>query len=534
MRWQRPRSGLEKVWRSAGWLGETTLSAEVGRAVERHPEMRLLYRGTTSANWSLRDIATAGRRAAEGLRRLGFRQGDVVVAQVPNWPESHALLYGCLLLGVAIIPVIHIYGPAELEFIARQSQAKGFIAPGTWRQFNYAERFERVARCPSIERIVNIGDQDDTGAVSWRQLIEAPELDPSDETQDPEKVCLVVYTSGTTSEPKGVQHTHQTVISELRTMAENLQTIVGKPYLSAQPAGHVAGLLGFLRSITYGAPVSVFLDAWDAELAAQLIHDHAINATTGPPFYLTTLLDAVERDADSILTVNDYMTGGERVPAALIERADLHGVRAYRSYGSTEHPTVSTSRASDPLSLRAQTDGRISVGVSVRIVDDDERTLRNGEDGEVLTLGPDLFVGYTDDKLNESAFTPDGFFRTGDIGHIDHSGVLTITDRKKDIIIRGGENISSREVEEIMLRHPAVADVAVIAMPDDKYGERVCAVTILYSGTSLSIDDVRRHFLASGVARQKTPERIEVVTDVPRTLVGKIRKNELRSQLFGR
>jgi non-ribosomal peptide synthetase component E (peptide arylation enzyme) len=180
---------------------------------------------------------------------------------------------------------------------------------------------------------------------------------------------------------------------------------------------------------------------------------------------------------------------------------------------------------------RANTDGGVSPGAMVRVVDREGRGLPPGQEGEILSVGPKLFSGYTDTQLDAEAFTTDGWFRTGDVGHLDAEGHLTITDRKKDIVIRAGENISSREVEDLLVRHPAVLEAAVVAEPDARYGERVCAFVRLRDQQAFGIEDARALFAELGVARQKTPERILAIDDFPRSANGKVRKHELRNRL---
>jgi acyl-CoA synthetase (AMP-forming)/AMP-acid ligase II len=227
------------------------------------------------------------------------------------------------------------------------------------------------------------------------------------------------------------------------------------------------------------------------------------------------------------------MTGAANVSPSLIERADAVGIRAYRCYGSSEHPTISSGEPDDSLDKRATTDGRVTAGNEWRLVDDDDRDVPTGVDGEIVVRGPEQFLGYLDPALNDGLYLEDGWLRTGDVGRVDADGFLTITDRKKDIIIRGGENIASKEVEDVMLTHPAVADVAAVGVPDERYGERVCAFVVLRTGHSLTLPDVRQHFSEAGLARQKTPERLEIVDALPRTAAGKIQKFALRDRLSG-
>jgi len=517
-------TGLEPS-EPGGLLGE-----RLRDAAKRTPAMPLIYASSSGVRQcTLGDVIEEGTRAASGLAQLGLRRGDAVVAQVPNWPEGGALLYASLLLGLRIVPVIHIYGSTELTEIVRQTGAKAYVAPAQWRRIDFGERSSAVGRCGTIEHIISIGGQADFADVAWDRLTDGASPPQLAAAQNPLDVCLVSFTSGTTSRPKGAQHTHLSLLKEVTLRGNTLGDRGKASFLGAQPAGHMAGLLGFVRPVLAGARRAAFLDAWDSALALELIDRYDITSTVGPPFYLATLLQEVAHAGRTRLRVDDWMTGGERVPADLVEEADAVGIAAYRCYGSTEHPTVSSSRPTDTLQRRAHTDGILMPGVRVRVVDDDGQEVDTGEEGEILTWGPDLFAGYLDKAQSAEAFTGDGFYRTGDVGHLSAEGVLTITDRKKDIIIRGGENISSREVEDILLRHPDVKDAAVVAIPDRLYGERVCAFLIPKGGAELSLESVRGHFARAGVAKQKTPERLEIVEDFPRTLVGKIRKGELRA-----
>jgi acyl-CoA synthetase (AMP-forming)/AMP-acid ligase II len=295
----------------------------------------------------------------------------------------------------------------------------------------------------------------------------------------------------------------------------------------------VAGLLGILRVLVHGTP-TVVMESWDPALAARLVDDYRLTYGVGAPVQLTGLLDEQARGTASLATLSEFMTGAANVPPALIRRADRAGITAYRCYGSSEHPTVSTGTIEDPLDKRATTDGRIIAGSEVRIVDDEGDDLPPGVDGEIASRGGELFLGYTDAALDAEAFLPGGWFRTGDVGRLDDDGYLTITDRKKDVIIRGGENISSKQVEDVLAEHPAVADVAAVGVPDPVMGERVCAVVVLRPGHRLDLDAVRAHFAGSGLARQKTPEFLELVDEFPRTPSGKIQKFDLRRRFADR
>jgi len=304
----------------------------------------------------------------------------------------------------------------------------------------------------------------------------------------------------------------------------------GGPYLTPFPAGHIAGFNFLLRPFVTGTDM-VFMDRWDPSLAAELIERHRVRLSGGTPFHLQGLLDAAKRGGRDLSSLAAYSMGGTGVTPDHVALADQAGFAGSRSYGLTEHSTVSVGWRDMPLEQRAETDGRVQPGSEVRIVDELEHDLPPGAEGEVLVRGPELFIGYTDPALNAQAFTAGGWFRTGDVGRLDAANCLTLTDRKKDIVIRGGENISSLEVERVLTSHPAVQDVAVVAQPDPRHGEKVCAFVVLKGDAALDLAMVQDHFAAAGVARQKTPESLRVVGELPRTASGKVRKSDLRTQL---
>ncbi len=339
---------------------------------------------------------------------------------------------------------------------------------------------------------------------------------------------MLIYTSGTTAEPKGVLHTHESMVAELFRSPTPPTDRPGTGTLQPFPAGHTAGVMSMLGPAAHGCR-TVLMDSWDPALAASLVEEWSLQSMAGTPFYITTLLELVDRGEATLPSLRDMLTGGAGVPPSIVERADEHGWTVLRCYGATEQPSAVACARTDPLDVRAFVDGRAIGGARVRIVDDVGQDVLEGTPGEVLLVGPEQFAGYTDPTLNSAAFDEQGWFRTGDIGILER-GLLRLVDRKKDIVIRGGENISAKEVEDVLLRHPSVEDVAVVASPDARYGERVFAFVVLRSGTSLDLAAVGEHFASNGVARQKVPEGLEVVADLPRTAAGKVKKHELRAR----
>jgi acyl-CoA synthetase (AMP-forming)/AMP-acid ligase II len=523
------RADLRDRWYREGFFGPETISDHLRLGAATFPDTSMHFAGGPNpVSIRLGEMYEQSLRVAGGFTRLGVGHGDVVAIWVPNWLEGALAYQAALMLGATVVPIIHIYGPREVGFILRQSGARVLVMPDRWRNIDYGERFAAITDTTTLQHVVLIGAGGPAGAIPWARISSAEPLTALPTTQ-PDERCLLIYTSGTTADPKGVQHTTNTLVAEIRSTAATMGERVGVN-LAAFPAGHIAGVLGLLRMFVLGMS-TVSMDAWDANLAAQLVASHGITSTAGAPFYLATMMDEAERQGIDLSSLSNFMVGAASVPASLVERADGVGVTAYRAYGSSEHPVITTGTPADPLDKRAATDGRLTAGNEIRLLDDEDREVGVGEDGEIISRGPELFVGYTDPNLDADSFLPGGWFRTGDIGRVDAGGYLTITDRKKDVIIRGGENIASKEVEDLLMLHPAVADAAVVGQLDERYGERVAAFVQIRSGQSLDLDEVRRHFTAIGVARHKTPEFLLPIDELPRTPSGKVRKVELRDRL---
>jgi len=504
-----------------------TLPHAILAATSARPDVPVIFDGGGRGEAvSLADIVDRAARCAAAFRDLGVQPGDPVAVQVPSRIDGVIAQAAAVLAGAVLVPVVPSYGPRELGFILRESRARLLVTPDRWGRRDYLADLHRLGGCPDLSSVAVIADSVPQRYIDFRQLVNDSEPLATPTAAAPDDVCLLVYTSGTTGQPKGVQHTHTTLLAELGTRLTGVAT--DSVILAAFPSGHVAGTLGLLRMLLQGVP-HVVMDTWDATTAARLINEHGVTATGGTPFFLTTLLDLA--DEVDLSCLREYAVGGASVPPNVIERAHQHGITAFRAYGSSEHPTISGGSSEDALDKRAHTDGRLIDGVEIRIVGDALQDLPAGAPGEILSRGPELFVGYRDSALDADAFLPGPWFRTGDIGVLDPDGYLTITDRRKDLIIRGGENLSSTLIEDILAEHKAVAEASVVAAPDPLYGERVCAFVVLRPAAALSLTDIRAHFSVAGTARHLTPERLEIVDDLPRTATGKVRKDELRRRL---
>jgi acyl-CoA synthetase (AMP-forming)/AMP-acid ligase II len=500
------------------------------RAVRPGDEIRFVAPDHSGAI-TLERLFDEGGRLASVLLDSGVRPGESIALHAPNWPEALTAIYAAFLLRAVLVPIPAIYRPTEVRFILEDAKVRTYVVADRWRKHDYLADLSKVTSASALERVIVIGEAP-SGCLAWADLVERA----TDATVVPvgafrvpgDEAAFLVYTSGSTANPKGACHSHDTILAEFHQGRASF----GRPgwHLVAFPAGHLGGLMSVMRPLLFGGGTAV-LDHWDAEVAAQLVDELGIATLTGPPYYLATLMDAADGQGTSLRSIQDFSTGGAGVPAALIERADEAGFHPYRTYGSTEHPTVATNSPEDSLHDRSQTDGVLLSGAELRIVDESDQEIADGSEGEIVTRGPDQFLGYTSASANKVSFTSDGWFRTGDLGSWVSNGRLVVTGRKKDVISRGGEKLSALEIEDILARHPSVAEAAVIGAPDPLYGERACAFVVLKPGAALSIDDVRLHFANASVARQKTPELLFIEQDLPRTAAGKVQKLRLRERL---
>lgn len=503
---------LTKRYEQEGWWTPDTLGDLLARNLAAHPDTGFWvhseirpYAGTFA------DVELDARRLAAGLRAKGVGPGDVVAMQLPNWMEAAVTFWASTLLGAVVVPIVHFYGRKELGHILTAARPKVFITAEEFGRMRFAPEL-----CADIPVVGLVGDNFDD--------LLADEPMPGTLPADPASPALIAFTSGTTSTPKGVIHSHQTLGFETRQLLENYPKDRGRQ-LTATPIGHFIGMLGaFLIPVLEGAPIDL-CDVWDPGRVLKLMETEGMSVGGGPPYFVTSLLDHPDCTDAHRARFTTVGLGGSTVPAAVTRRLADMGMFVFRSYGSTEHPSITGSRPSAPEDKRLYTDGDPRPGVEIRLTDD----------GEILSRGPDLCLGYTDDELTRRAFDDDGWYHTGDIGVLDEDGYLTIIDRKADVIIRGGENISALEVEEVLLAMPSVAEAVVVAAPDARLGERTAAVLRIRDGHRMpTLDDVRAHFRQAGVAIQKWPEelhRIPEGEDFPRTASGKVQKFRVREHV---
>ncbi len=527
---------LRDWYRGEGWWTDATLTDLVVRGLEQNRDLDFrVWSQTRPTQHRIADVAERAYAFAAGLAAHGIRPGDVVAFQLPNCVEAGITFYGASLLGVILVPVVHFYGHKELGYILERTEARALITTDRFGRMDYLAGLEQLRpELAALEVVAVVGDSAPlpAGTIAFADLcVDGGTVEPAH--RDPDEPVVIGFTSGTTSDPKGVIHTHRTLGGELFHMT-SMGAMPSRAVLVGAPVGHAIGMqAGLLGPLLRNLPVHL-QDVWNPGLALAAMEEANLTAGSGSTYFLTSLLDHPDCTPRHHELIGSVGMGGSPVPAAVAERAESLGIGLIRSYGSTEHPSTTGSHPSAPRRQRLSTDGVPLAGVEVRLLDEDGKEVGDGEPGEIVSRGPDLFVSYTEPALTTIAVDADGWYSSGDIGVRDEFGAITITDRKKDIIIRGGENISAAEVEELLVRMPGVAEVAVVAAPDARMGEHACAFLRMIPESDAAVPDldaVRVHLEAAGLARQKWPEELRVADEFPRTASGKVQKYVLRDRI---
>ena len=467
--------------------------------------------------------AEAERVAAGLAERYDVGDGTNVSWQLPTWNESLVLVAALSRLGAVQNPILPIYREREVGFAVRQTGAHVLVVPSTFRGFDFEPMAREIATSAGAATEVLVVDRGDALPAGDASSLPPP---PSagDEAQ-PGPVRWVFYTSGTTADPKGARHTDASVAAASRAMADALRLGPDDVHGLIFPFTHIGGICWLFAALMTGCR-QIVVEAWDPSTTIDLLDREGVTlAGSGTVFHQAYLTAARERpDAKLLSNVRAFPGGAAPKPPQLhYDLKDaIGGAGIVSGYGLTECPILAMNRVDDPDDELANTEGRPTAGVELRIVD-----------GEIRVKAPQLFAGYVDVALDAAAFDEDGFFRTGDLGHLDGAGFVVITGRLKDVIIRKGENISAKEVEDLLYRHPKVADVAVIGLPDPSLGERCCAVVQPADAADPpTLDDIGAFLRGEGLMVQKVPEQLEVVDQIPRNPAGKILKHDLRER-FG-
>jgi acyl-CoA synthetase len=525
-RWplRRVSDDLSRRYRSNGWWNDATLGELVASGLGRMGATPFRVRSSVRP-WTgtFAEVDRSARALAGALRAEGVGPGDVVAFQLPNWVEAGITFWAASYLGAVVVPIVHFYGAKEVDYILRTVSPEVMVTADRFGHNDYLTTYERLLSGTATRWLV-AGTAPDRelppGARSLATLLDAdPVRRPA--PVDPDTPAIIAFTSGTTRDPKGVIHSHRTIGCETRQL-DYLFPTGGPPQITGAPVGHFIGMVNaFLIPLLREYPVNL-IDVWDPAEVLRMMREEGLGVGGGATYFLTSLLDHPDFTPEHLALIPFAGLGGSAVPEAVTRRATDLGMKVFRSYGSTEHPSITGCLLDDPEEKRLATDGRALPGVELRL----------DGDAQIISRGPDCFVGYTDPGLTASVFDDDGWYRTGDVGVLDDEGYLTITDRISDIIIRGGENISAAEIEELLMGMDEVAEVCVVSEPDERMGEHAAAVLRVREGQPApSVEALGERLGTAGLARQKWPEAVYQVEEFPRTPSGKVQKFVLRQQL---
>jgi cyclohexanecarboxylate-CoA ligase len=491
----------------------------------------------STRRFTYRELDAMANRIALGLARLGIGRNDVVSCQLPNWWQFTLTYLACSRIGAVMNPLMHIFRERELSFMLKHAEAKVLIAPKVFRGFDYETMAAGLrADLPQLEHVVIV---DGKGPNSFEALLSGPawENEPNaaellqSHRPDPDDITQLLYTSGTTGEPKGVMHTANTIMANIIPYARRLRLGAEDVVLMASPMAHQTGFMyGLVMPIVLQAS-AVLQDIWEPKKAAQLIGDYGVTFTMASTPFLTDLARTVAESEEGVPTLRTFLCAGAPIPGPLVEQAcQAMGAKIISAWGMTENGAVTTTLPDDEDAQSVTTDGCPLPGVELKIVGADGVALPPDTPGKLLVRSCSNFGGYLH-RPQLNATDPDGWFDTGDMARMNARGYIRITGRDKDVIIRGGENIPVVEIEALLYRHPGVAAVAVVAYPDERLGERACAIVIPKAGHHIDFPTIVDFMKAQKVAVQYIPEKLIVREAMPTTPTGKVQKFKLREML---
>lgn len=531
VRWDETRA--RELSRTGWWSGRTIASYADAMLAETPDRVLVVDRENELTVGRLHREAGALARA---LLRRGLVPGDTVTFQLPNWYEAVVVNLAAAMAGIVVHPVVPIYREAEVSFMLRDCRSKLIFVPRSFRGYDYAEMVDRLM--PSLEREIEVVVlRGDPGRhTAYEALLTDGAGDSPLPGADPDAVKMIMYTSGTTGRAKGVLHSHNTLQAENKARLDHLGLTPSDVMFNPSPVTHVTGALYSLILPWYAGVQTVMLDVWEAELGFDMMKRRGCTGSVAATIFLQQLVAVAKARGETLPDLRFFLCGGAQVPPDLIREAAriFPNCAPSRIYGSTEMPCITAGvNCRDMVELGAETDGELAF-TEARIADPVTGVpVEAGHEGEIVARGPQMFLGYAREEDNRDAFDADGFFRMGDLGRIVEDSFIVVTGRKKDLIIRAGENISAKEVEDILLGHPDIADIAIVAMPDERTGEAACAFVIPREGRSVGLPEIRRYLVEAGIAMQKIPERVELEDQFPRTAVGKVRKDLLREKAKG-
>ncbi|EEW2223405.1 medium-chain fatty-acid--CoA ligase [Escherichia coli] len=523
------------AYRQQGLWGDASLADYWQQTARAMPD-KIAVVDNHGASYTYSALDHAASCLANWMLAKGIESGDRIAFQLPGWCEFTVIYLACLKIGAVSVPLLPSWREAELVWVLNKCQAKMFFAPTLFKQTRPVDLILPLQnQLPQLQQIVGVDKlAPATSALSLSQIIADNTPLTTAITVHGDELAAVLFTSGTEGLPKGVMLTHNNILASERAYCARLNLTWQDVFMMPAPLGHATGFLhGVTAPFLIGAR-SVLLDIFTPAACLALLEQQRCTCMLGATPFVYDLLNLLEKQPADLSALRFFLCGGTTIPKKVARECQQRGIKLLSVYGSTESSPHAVVNLDDPLSRFMHTDGYAAAGVEIKVVDDARKTLPPGCEGEEASRGPNVFMGYFDEpELTARALDEEGWYYSGDLCRMDEAGYIKITGRKKDIIVRGGENISSREVEDILLQHPKIHDACVVAMPDERLGERSCAYVVLKAPHhSLSLEDVVTFFSRKPVAKYKYPEHIVVIEKLPRTASGKIQKFLLRKDIM--
>ncbi|HCK0983473.1 TPA: medium-chain fatty-acid--CoA ligase [Escherichia coli] len=525
------------AYRQQGLWGDASLADYWQQTARAMPD-KIAVVDNHGASYTYSALDHAASCLANWMLAKGIESGDRIAFQLPGWCEFTVIYLACLKIGAVSVPLLPSWREAELVWMLNKCQAKMFFAPTLFKQTRPVDLILPLQnQLPQLQQIVGVDKlAPATSSLSLSQIIADNTPLTTAITTHGDELAAVLFTSGTEGLPKGVMLTHNNILASERAYCARLNLTWQDVFMMPAPLGHATGFLhGVTAPFLIGAR-SVLLDIFTPDACLALLEQQRCTCMLGATPFVYDLLNVLEKQPADLSALRFFLCGGTTIPKKVARECQQLGIKLLSVYGSTESSPHAVVNLDDPLSRFMHTDGYAAAGVEIKVVDDARKTLPPGCEGEEASRGPNVFMGYFDEpELTARALDEEGWYYSGDLCRMDEAGYIKITGRKKDIIVRGGENISSREVEDILLQHPKIHDACVVAMPDERLGERSCAYVVLKAPHhSLSLEEVVAFFSRKRVAKYKYPEHIVVIEKLPRTASGKIQKFLLRKDIMRR
>lgn len=525
------------AYRQQGLWGDASLADYWQQTARAMPD-KIAVVDNHGASYTYSALDHAASCLANWMLAKGIESGDRIAFQLPGWCEFTVIYLACLKIGAVSVPLLPSWREAELVWVLNKCQAKMFFAPTLFKQTRPVDLILPLQnQLPQLQQIVGVDKlAPTTSSLSLSQIIADNTSLTTAITTHGDELAAVLFTSGTEGLPKGVMLTHNNILASERAYCARLNLTWQDVFMMPAPLGHATGFLhGVTAPFLIGAR-SVLLDIFTPDACLALLEQQRCTCMLGATPFVYDLLNVLEKQPADLSALRFFLCGGTTIPKKVARECQQRGIKLLSVYGSTESSPHAVVNLDDPLSRFMHTDGYAAAGVEIKVVDDARKTLPPGCEGEEASRGPNVFMGYFDEpELTARALDEEGWYYSGDLCRMDEAGYIKITGRKKDIIVRGGENISSREVEDILLQHPKIHDACVVAMPDERLGERSCAYVVLKAPHhSLSLEEVVAFFSRKRVAKYKYPEHIVVIEKLPRTTSGKIQKFLLRKDIMRR